>query len=221
MWKIYRHYKGALYLGYFRAVHSATEEAFQVYRCLYQNKSGVHWVRPEAMFASRDAAGPRFEELGTVEVAAPEDMAEVLMLGYDAWGEDQDEKSFVQSYERSQHHLRGRRYILRLASGTIVSGLNTLTFSRKLGGIASVATAPQQRGKGYASLLLKATFAILEDQQQLTRLLLFSEIDPQYYARLGFNILPTALQNFKPSLAMLRGDTSLAEDEHSFIEQYF
>ena len=45
---IYRHYKNKEYQVYEVAHHSETEEAFVVYRCLYDDYS--LWIRPLSMF---------------------------------------------------------------------------------------------------------------------------------------------------------------------------
>ena len=50
MWQIFRHYKGPLYLRYFRARHSETSEDYEVYRCLYETKVSPRWIRPTEMF---------------------------------------------------------------------------------------------------------------------------------------------------------------------------
>ena len=63
---------------------------------------------------------------------------------------------FVAGYDHSRNHQRGTRYLLETLEGVPVAGLNTLCFRRGLMGLASVATDPAQRGKGYSALLVRA-----------------------------------------------------------------
>lgn len=221
MWDLYRHRKGQFYLGLTQVIHSESGEHLQAYRCLYENGDRLHWVRPKAMFFDEDSAGPRFQHLGQVEVTAPEDIEETLLFGYDAWGNGKDQTSFLAGYEKCPNHLCGRRYALRLSSGTLVAGLNTLRFTRDLAGIASVATAPEQRGKGYSRLLLTAVSALLTDLEGIQRFLLFSEPDPAMYERQGYNVLPEEHQHFLPSVAMLRASSPLRPEETRFLRSYF
>jgi GNAT superfamily N-acetyltransferase len=221
MWDLYRHRKGQLYLGLQQVIHSESEEHLQAYRCLYENGDRLHWVRPKTMFFDADSSGPRFQHLGRIEITAPEDIQETLLFGYDAWGDGQDHASFFAGYEKCPNHLRGRRYTLRLPCGALVAGLNTLRFARDLAGIASVATTPEQRGKGYSRLLLTAVSALLTDLEGIQRFLLFSEPDPSMYQRQGYEILPDEYQHFRPSIAMLRASSPLRPEEARFLQTYF
>jgi GNAT superfamily N-acetyltransferase len=221
MWDLYRHRKGALYLGYQEVRHSESGAHLQSYRCLYENGDKLHWVRPMTMFFDEDASGPRFQHLGRIEITAPEDIQETLLFGYDAWGEGRDHESFFAGYAQCPNHIRGRRYALRLPDGALVAGINTLRFARDLSGIASVATAPEHRGKGYSRLILTAVSALLTDLEGVQRFLLFSEPDPSMYERQGYQVLPDEHQHFRPSVAMLRARTALRPQEACFLQTYF
>ena len=119
------------------------------------------------------------------------------------------------------NHLRGTRYLLEVASGQPVSALNVLRFRESLVGLASVATSPAQRGKGYASLLLRAVMELHRFAQPDVRFLLYSEVRPTIYERHGFRVLPPEHQRFSKSLAMATGDTSLSVGEARFLKAYF
>jgi GNAT superfamily N-acetyltransferase len=84
-----------------------------------------------------------------------------------------------------------------------------------------VATSPEQRGKGYASLLLRAVMELHRFAQLDTRFLLFSEVKPSIYERHGFHVLPSEHQRFQKSLAMATGDTPLSGTEAEFLKAYF
>jgi len=50
---------------------------------------------------------------------------------------------------------------------------------------------------------------------------LFSEIKPAIYERLGFCVLPPEHQHFLPTPAMATGDTPLSAIEGEFLKAYF
>jgi predicted acetyltransferase len=99
--------------------------------------------------------------------------------------------------------------------------LNVLRFRESLIGLASVATSPEQRGKGYASLLLRAVMELHRFAQPDIRFVLFSEIKPAIYERLGFHVLPAEYQRFPKSVAMATGDAPLSATEAEFLKAYF
>jgi hypothetical protein len=78
-----------------------------------------------------------------------------------------------------------------------------------------------QRGKGYASLLLRAVMELHRFAQLDTRFLLFSEVKPTIYERHGFHVLPSEHQRFQKSQAMATGDTPLSATEAEFLKAYF
>ncbi len=224
MWTIYEHSKGGLYLGLGPARHSETEELLERYLCLYDAPRGAAWVRPAAMFHEEDASGrARFAPRATIRVVMPEDEATVLPFGHDAWGAGRSLEDFVASYATSRDHLRGTRYVLESLEGVAFAGLNTLRFRRGLVGIASVATAAARRRQGHATHLLSGVLALLREQDASTRFLLFSEVDPAVYERVGFARVPDANQHHLPSLAMATGlaQRPLSADEARFFETYF
>jgi GNAT superfamily N-acetyltransferase len=148
-------------------------------------------------------------------------MRTVLAFGYDEWSNGSSVDDFRASYERDRNHLRGTRYLLEDASGQSVSALNVLRFRESLIGLASVATSPDQRGKGYASRLLRAVMELHRFAQPDARFLLFSEVKPTIYERHGFRVLPAEHQRFPKSLAMATGDTPLSATEAEFLKAYF
>jgi len=60
----------------------------------------------------------------------------------------------------------------------------------KVLGIGAVFTPPARRGRGHAAALLRHLFES-GSEEGFSAALLFSEIDPRYYERLGFRRLPT------------------------------
>ena len=223
MWTMYRHRKGQLYLGLGPAVHSETVDRFERYLCMYDTPE-VAWVRPSGMFHETLPCGePRFEAIARVRIVMPEDEPTVLTFGYGAWGKGRPVAEFLASYEQSRHHLRGTRYGLETLEGDLVANCNTLRFQRGIVGIASVATRRDRRGEGHASRLLRAVLALLREQDTSTRFLLFSEVDPAIYARVGFEVVPDEHQRFLPAIAMATGLSArpLEVSEARWLEGYF
>lgn len=221
-WNLYRHYKGNHYLRLGEAAHSEDLSPQVVYRCLYDNPAARTWVRPQAMFEGAIEDGrPRFTPVGRLRLVQPDDMRTVLAFGFDTWKHGKTFDQYCSDKNQDPHHVRGTRYLLEDAAGQPVSALNVLRFGESLFGLASVATSPDQRGKGHASLLLRAVMELHRFARLDTRFLLFSEVRPSIYERHGFRVLPTEHQGFPKSLAMATGDTALTAAEAAFLRVYF
>jgi GNAT superfamily N-acetyltransferase len=221
-WTLYRHYKGNHYLRLGVAAHSEDLSPQVVYRCLYDNPEARTWVRPQPMFEGTIEDGRRrFTPVGRLRLVQPEELRAVLAFGYDAWKQDRSFDEYCAGKDRDPNHLRGTRYLLEDASGQPVSALNVLRFRESLIGLASVATSPEQRGKGYASLLVRAVMELHRFAQPDARFLLFSEVKPAIYGRHGFRVLSAEHQRFPESVAMATGDTPLSEAEAEFLKAYF
>lgn len=222
MWTIYQHYKGNLYLHEGTALHSETLEPHEVYRCLYDNSKGYLWVRPQGMFHENlEDNRPRFTPIGRVRRMFPEDQREALGFGYDAWGRKTTIDEFIASYDSDENFRRGVSYLFERFDGTLCAKMTSIPFARGIVGFASVATKPEERGKGYASVLVQAVMGLSRHEDPRTRFLLFSEVSPVMYERLGFWVVPEELQLFRPSVAMATGQAPLREAEARFLKSYF
>ena len=222
MWIIYRHTKGMLYLKIATALHSESCEPHEVYRTLYNNNLSSLWIRPYEMFHEELAMGKlRFTEVGKVRVVAPQDEATVLAFGYDAWGQGASLDEFIASYAQDRNHIRGLRYLFELPGGEIVANLNTLRFARGLIGIASLSVHLEHRRKGYGTTLVRAVMELLRLEDPQVRFMLFSEVDPKIYEKLGFNRLSSEVQLHLPSVAMATGSEPLSEQDLLFLKEYF
>jgi GNAT superfamily N-acetyltransferase len=215
------------YLGLGHVLHSEDRNALTLYRCLYENEIGKTWVRPREMFEDMLAGGEkRFKPIARMRLVEREDEARVLMFGHDAWGRGRPSAEFVSAYQtNNSNHLRGTRYLLEDLEGVPLSNLNTLRFARGVFGIASVATTPEHRGKGHATLLLRAVMEWYRFQSEgetgELRFLLFSEVPPGMYERCGFQILPKEHQHCEPSVAMATGTLPLSAGEAEMLKTYF
>jgi GNAT superfamily N-acetyltransferase len=194
----------------------------EVYRTLYDNDMAPVWARPREMFYEEVAPGQkRFTEVGRIRTMMPEEEGQCLAFGYDAWGGDLSLEEFVASYSNDKNHLRGTRYLMELPDGMIVANVNTLRFARGLVGLASLSVNPAYRGRGYGSTLVRAVMELLRSEDPSIRFMLFSEVKPTMYERLGFRRLPDTAQFHLPSVAMITGDTPVTEREVSFFREYF
>jgi GNAT superfamily N-acetyltransferase len=222
MWTVYRHTKGMLYVKIATALHSESCEPMEVYRTLYNNDMAPVWVRPQGMFHEDVKPGqPRFTRVGTLRVAAPEDMTSCISCGFDVWGEGIPFEQYVEWYLNTKNHIRGTRYLFETPSGEVVASLNTIRFARGLIGIASVAVMPSARGQGYGSLIVRGVMELLRCEDSEMRFMLFSEVQPAIYERLGFQRLPGEFQFHLPSIAMITGDGPVTEREIQFYREYF
>ena len=221
-WTIYRHYKGNHYLRLGVAAHSEDLSPHVVYRCLYDNPEARTWVRPQGMFEEKLADGrPRFTPVARIRPVAPADLRTVLTFGFDAWHEGRTFEEYCASKDTDRNHLRGTRYLLETMEGPPIAGLNVLRFDAASFGLASVATAPAQRGRGYSALLVRGVMELHRFLHGDVRFLLFSEVPPAVYGRHGFRELPAEHQRFLPSVAMATGDAPLSATEAEVLKSYF
>ena len=156
-----------------------------------------------------------------VRVVAPQDEATVLAFGYDAWGQGASLAEFIASYAQDRNHIRGVRYLFELPGGEIVANLNTLRFARGLIGIASLSVHLEHRRRGYGTTLVRAVMELLRLEDPQVRFMLFSEVDPKIYEKLGFNRLSSEVQLHLPSVAMATGSEPLREQDLLFLKEYF
>jgi GNAT superfamily N-acetyltransferase len=168
-----------------------------------------------------DDGETRFSLVGSVGRAFPEDEAELAAFGYDTWGKGATLDAFLAADRLDPDTRRGERWYMRDVASEKVSVLNVLRLARGVVGIASVATSPRRRGKGFASLLVRAVIELLRIEDPNTRFLLFAEGRPEMYERLGFRLLPEGDQHFKPALAMATGDAPLTALERDIVRVYF
>lgn len=223
MWTLYRHTKGMLYLKLGTALHSESCEPMEVYRTLYDNDMAPVWARPQPMFHEEVTPGKkRFTEVGRVRVMMPEDEATYLVFGYDAWGEGRTVEEFISNYaQHDRNHLRGIRYLLESTSGEPLANLNTIRFARGLVGIASLSVNPTKRGQGHGSTLTRGVMELFRSEDATIRFMLYSEVKPSMYERLGFSRVPDEMQFHLPSVAMITGTEPVTERELGFLREYF
>ncbi|MEI8199493.1 MAG: GNAT family N-acetyltransferase [Eubacteriales bacterium] len=137
--------------------------------------------------------------------AKQEETEQLLREGYNVWSKN---RSFEQYYtDNCKEDAYGTRYVIE-DNGEIVSSLILLTLRSICGklvyGIGSVLTPPIYKYKGYATELLENCIQQLDVDVSLV--FLYSEIDPAFYERFNFRILPPYLQKDADSVCMVLCD---------------
>lgn len=222
MFEVYQHYRGRHYVRLTQALHSEDLGPYTVYRTLYDNPKSRVWARPTEMFhGETDDGKKRFSLIGGVSRAFPEDEEELATFGYDTWGQGKSVAAFVAEDLQSPDTSRGERWFFQTPSGEKASVLNLLRFSRGVLGLASIATSPKHRGKGFAPLLIRTVMELNWVEDATTRFLLFAEARPEMYERLGFRPLPESDQHFRPTIAMMTGESPPTQFEREVVMNYF
>ena len=125
---------------------------------------------------------------------------QILGLTYQIWNEGLSEGAYAQWNAAQLRTPWGRKHLQRFAllddAGRLLATAKRYRFRARLdgrigwmAGIGAVFTPHLQRGKGYASQLVER----LLDMERRDGVLfagLFSEIDPGFYQRLGFVVVP-------------------------------
>lgn len=134
-----------------------------------------------------------------LEIADAADLLTVLKQNYSTWSSGLSPSDYAEYLKRQLAHPWARknyRYLIARLRNEIVSSCKLYTFDflskgehYKIGGIGAVFTPDNLRGRGYANEMLKVVSqrAFKEDYDGL---LLYSDVDPSFYERLGFELLP-------------------------------
>lgn len=145
----------------------------------------------------------------SVRPASHEDLRNVFVMGYDAWGGDREVDTYIERCFRSPKYKLGSWYVME-KDGALVSSLivyrHAFHLSPGMAGIGSVATAPEHRRRSHASELIREVLTRLRQTDGLSLVFLYADVHPDMYARLGFVALPDNLQRYKPSICMVWGE---------------
>jgi len=131
-----------------------------------------------------------------IHVASPQELIAAHTNVFDIWSKGLSLEAHIQSRLSSPSHSRATWFVGCLQEQVVVSlGAYPVRFrigSREVTGIAigSVYTRKEHRGQGYAPLLLAATEQHAADHGGSLSVL-YSDIEPAYYARLGYVLCPS------------------------------
>lgn len=145
--------------------------------------------------------GPR---LIVVREAALGERELLFRDGYQEWSKNRSLEEYIRDNSKEDNY--GKRFVIDL-EGKIISSLIVLNLKPIMGktvyGIGSVLTPKLHTGKGYATILLKNCIKQIEKDENAL-IFLFSDINPDFYKKLGFKLLPKELQKSGKSPCMVR-----------------
>ncbi len=136
-------------------------------------------------------------------------LEQILDATYEIWHEGLDRRAYTRFYAAQRATPWGGARLSRFAlidRGEVQASAKAYTFDATLdgrlirvAGIGAVFTQPAYRRRGAASELLERLLArVSEDGAPVADVaLLFSEIGPEYYARLGFSPIATSEQQIR------------------------
>ncbi|AFA48375.1 GNAT family N-acetyltransferase [Acetobacterium woodii] len=123
--------------------------------------------------------------------------------GYREWPKNRTFEEYCSDNAKEDEY--GIRYIMaiddEILSSVILLELKSI-MGKKVYGIGSVLTPQNHTGKGYATTLLRKCLQQIENNDPL--IFLYSDINPAFYQRLSFRILPLEFQKVKKSTCMVR-----------------
>lgn len=168
------------------------------------------WLCPAPAFPAQSRDGL------TLRSAAMSEMEAVYLMGKDAWGEGCAEAEYLRLCRESRKCRRGRWHVLTTADGGLLCAAIAYRLPPLAGrltlGLGSLATVPEARGRGYASLALNGLLAGYRRHCRAEVFLLFADIEWRFYQRLGFMPLPQSLQAHGKAVGMARCAPELWED---------
>ncbi|HRK02985.1 MAG TPA: GNAT family N-acetyltransferase [Oligoflexia bacterium] len=136
-----------------------------------------------------------------VRKAVENELNEVFLMGYDAWGASLPIDMYLDSCAASYKYKQGEFYILENEAGKLLSSCIVYPLMKFGGivsecavGIGSLVTAPEDRHKGYATALLAALMGTLEERG-IDAFFIHSDIPTKIYEKLGFYAAPEDMRD--------------------------
>ena len=163
-----------------------------------------------------------------IRTAAASDLDAIYRMGYDAWGDGRTLEDYLAACRASKKYAAGVWWVHPQDDGMLASALLTHEIPLPTGapaiGLGSIATAPDMRGQGHASRLIREVLSRHEHAAGTEVFFLFSDIAPKFYERFGFVALrPCPLK--LSSILMARGNrqklAALLSNPHFKIPSYF
>jgi len=145
--------------------------------------------------------GPR---IITIREATQPERELLFKEAYQVWHRNRTLEEYIRDNAKEDDY--GIRYVVDL-EGELVSSLILLKLApimgKKVYGIGSVLTSKPYAGRGYATILLRTCIQMIERDEDAL-IFLYSDINPDFYKRLGFRSLSPELQKVKKSPCMVR-----------------
>lgn len=158
----------------------------------------------------------------SIRKAHLDELTDIFMMAYDEWSEGKTPEEYLNSCYQSPKYRQGQWWVLDSSDGILCSAI-IYNIKDSTWGLGSLATPPCHRKKGYASRLVSQLCCKLEKFSETTAIFLFSDINPQFYKKQHFTILPEQFQNYKSSICMVRSRNPEAiwSDSHFTSLEYF
>lgn len=106
---------------------------------------------------------------------------DIYLMGYDTWANKLGKEDYLENCRNSTKYKKGTWYV-GYDNDCLVTSLIMYRFDNGNYGIGSVATNPLYRNKGYAQKLIQN---LLKDNPNKV-FFLYSDINPNFYKKLGF-----------------------------------
>ncbi len=159
-----------------------------------------------------------------IRKAKPEERELLFKEAYKMWSKNRTFEQYCA--DNGKEDAYGTRYVIE-HEGELVSSLILLNLKELYGckvyGFGSVFTLPAHTGNGYATKLLKYCIEEITGENKI--MLLYSKINPEFYEKLNFRILPPHLQKDKKAICMaLCGEavwSQLVDTSIGLIPDYF
>lgn len=140
---------------------------------------------------------------------APQELEYVYKMGYKEWSKGRTFERYVEENKKEDDF--GSRYVYVDKENNIIGSLIVLSLKIKVAdkivplfGLGSVVIDLDYRGLGYGNEMLKECLFHIEQNCTEPIFMLFSDISPMFYDRLGFKELPENLQRYPKSVCMVR-----------------
>lgn len=137
-----------------------------------------------------------------------EEVEKLFSEGYKVWSKNRSFEKY--SDDNSKEDAYGTRFVLE-DNEEIVSSLIWLDMKsingKKVYGIGSVLTPAIYKHKGYATELLKNCLQQISTDESIV--FLYSEVNPAFYERFQFRVLPANLQKDADSICMVLCDDEM------------
>jgi len=134
--------------------------------------------------------------------ADQEEISLLFKQGYQEWSKNRTFEQYC--IDNSKEDALGTRYVMEkngeIVSSTIVIRLEKIN-EREVYGIGSVLTPQNHRGNSYAAELLRNCLNLVYEDNNI--IFLYSDINPSFYEKMNFRILPTPLQKYEKSICMV------------------
>lgn len=153
--------------------------------------------------------------------ATPADLREIYTMGYDTWGEGKSIAAYLDECLASPKYKQGRWFVLtasnndsedRTVALSLLASAIVYEFSGwgsyKVLGIGSLSSPVSLRGKGYGKSMMQQLSDYLLAQEHADLVFIYSDIDPEFYARMGYVVVPSEYQTNKGSTCMVLEGTA-------------